>query len=917
MADDNRALIQGIELQQRGLFEEALAPLLEFLGSNPDNPAAIYSIAVSLTRQGDFTGAFGHLEHGVNVAPGHAPLWFVRASVLQNLGLRDDAIASYKRAVELKPDYTEALINCGALLRDMFQHKEALEQFNRVLEIFPDHQGALANSGIILTEFKESAMAIRMFERLLALNPDYDFGQGLLSFERLHACDWTEFDITRQKVIDGVRNGKRVSKTLAFMGLSDSAEDHQRCARIFSARYCPEAPESMWTGECYQHERIRIAYVSPDLREHPVGHLLVGVIERHDKSRFELIAISLGVDDQSRIRARMRMAFDRFIDAQTLTSRQIAEKIREMEVDIAVDLAGYTSDSRTEIFAWRPAPVQVNYLGYPGTLGVSYIDYILADRHVIPPEHQQFFDERVAYLPNAYLPTDDSVTISEVTPSRSECGLPEQGIVFCSFSHNFKITPQIFDVWMRLLIKVPGSILWLAARSGLSQSNLQIEAEKRGVDKGRLIFAGRVPNVEDHLARYRQADIFLDTHPYNAHTTAADALMAGLPVVTFMGNAFPARVAGSLLQAAGLPELVANSLEGYEALAMRLATDRDVLAEIKAQLISKGRNSTLFNTRAFCRDLETAYTEMHQAVTIRTRSNLTTGIAVTSATDGDIPSSPITQFPVISKGSVCVVIPIYRPHLSGFEDFSFNQSVQFLGDRHIEFIVPNSLNVGWYLERCPQACVRRFDDMYFSSVKGYNKLLLDPEFYAGFLPCEFLLILQTDAMLLSGAVEPWLDSGFDYVGAPWPDGVEVFVNAGRFEGHFGKRVRAHVGNGGFSLRRISKCIALLNEFDVLREVFLRSGSSEDLFFSLLGGLSADFVIPNEIIASRFSLELAPEYYLHVNGGVLPLGTHAWWKKSLDFWRAHVPYDEKLWQGAPESQGIPIARNHGQEMGFKA
>ncbi len=882
MTDDNRVLIQGIELQQRGLFEEALGPLGKFLESNPDNAAAIYSIAVSLTRRGDFSGALGYLERGVKVAPDYAPLWFVRAAALQNLGRREEAIASYEKAVELKPDYTEALINCGALLRDMFRHKEALEQFNRVLEISPDHQGALANCGIILTEFKQSAMAIRMFERLLAINPEYDFGQGLLSFERLHACDWTEFEAARQRIIEGVRSGKRVSKTLAFMGLSDSAEDHQRCARIFSTYFCPAALESLWSGECYQHERIRIAYVSPDLREHPVGHLLAGVIERHDKSRFELIAISLGVDDQSRIRARMQKAFDQFIDAREMTSRQIAEKIRDMEVDIAIDLAGYTSDSRTEVFAWRPAPVQVNFLGYPGTLGVPYMDYILADRHVIPPEHHQLYDEQVAYLPNAYLPTDNSVKIAERTPSRNECGLPEQGIVFCSFSHDFKITPTIFDVWMRLLMKVPGSVLWLAARSELSQGNLRGEAGKRGIDPDRLIFAGRVPEVEDHLARYRQADIFLDTHPYNAHTTAADALMAGLPVVTFMGNAFPSRVAGSLLFTAGLPELVADSIDAYEALALRLATDTSTLANTKAKLSTYGRNSPLFDTNTFCRSLETVYLGMHktQCAKISDHSITLAKPLVTAkihtATANDL------------QDRLCILIPVYRAQLTGFEEFSFHHSVPFLAGRYVEFIAPNSLDVGWYLEWCPHARVRRFEDNYFQSVKGYNQLLLDPAFYQCYQPFEYMLILQTDAMLLSGEIAPWLCRGFDYVGAPWPNGVEVFVNAGRFEGEYGKRVRAHVGNGGFSLRRINKCIALLKEFMVLREVFLKSGSSEDLFFSLMGNLSLDFVIPNEITASHFSLELSPAYYLHVNGGIMPLGTHAWWKQDLEFWRSYTP-----------------------------
>jgi len=284
--------------------------------------------------------------------------------------------------------------------------------------------------------------------------------------------------------------------------------------------------------------------------------------------------------------------------------------MRDMEVDIAVDLGGYTSDTRTEVFAFRPAPVQVNYLGYPGTMGSDYYDYILADPQIIPPEHQRFYTERVAYLPDAYLPTDRSVQIAERTPTRAECGLPDDAFVFCSFSHDYKINPPLFDIWMRLLIKVPGSVLWLMARGDLAQGNLRKEAEARGVDPDRLVFAGRVPLVEDHLARYRQADIFLDTHPYNAHTTAADALMAGLPVVTFIGDAFPARVAASLLHAIGMPELVAGSKEGYEALALKLAQDPLLILALRTKLVNNQRTHPLFDTKGFCRNIESILISM-------------------------------------------------------------------------------------------------------------------------------------------------------------------------------------------------------------------------------------------------------------------------------------------------------------------
>jgi predicted SAM-dependent methyltransferase len=293
-----------------------------------------------------------------------------------------------------------------------------------------------------------------------------------------------------------------------------------------------------------------------------------------------------------------------------MTARQIAQLMRDMEVDIAIDLGGYTSDTRTEIFSYRPAPVQVNYLGYPGTMGSNYYDYILADRHIIPPEHQPFYSEKVAYLPNAYLPTDNSVQVSDRTPTRAECGLPETGFVFCSFSHDYKISPPVFDCWMRLLQQTPGSVLWLVSRGDVTQTNLRREAQTRGIDPDRLVFAKRVPMVEDHLARYRQADLFLDTHPYNAHTTAADALMVGLPVITYAGGSFPSRVAGSLLQAIGVPELNAADLAGYEALALALARDPQRLTTLRARILANQKTHPLFDTRRFCRDLEDTIASM-------------------------------------------------------------------------------------------------------------------------------------------------------------------------------------------------------------------------------------------------------------------------------------------------------------------
>ena len=624
---DRNLLLQGIALQNEGKLEQAQAVFELFLTHIPNEGVALYSLAVVLMERFGAERALPVVERGVQVASAFAPIWYAHGAVLQRLGRREAAIVSYDKALELKPDYVEALINSGTLHREQLNHHAAIDRFNRALALKPDHLNAMSNLAIMLTEFKRPQEAVAMFERLLQLKPDFEYGVGSICYERMHQCDWSHFDSDVARILDGIAAGKPIAKSLGVMSITDDAAVHHQCAEIFAAhRYAPRTAP-LWTGQRYKHDRIRIAYVSPDLREHPVGHLMAGIFERHDRTRFETIAISIGANDNSRLRQRMVDTFDHFIDARMMESGKIAALMREMEVDIAIDLAGFTADSRSEVFGMRPAPVQVNYLGYPGTMGTQYMDYIVADRHVIPPEHAQHYNEKVVYLPDAYLPAASGLQIADHTPTRAECGLPEQGVVFCSFNHDYKIAPHVFHVWMNLLREVPGSVLWLMSRSPLSQENLRKEATARGIDPGRLVFAQRVPRVEDHLARYRQADLFLDTHPYNAHTTCADALMAGLPVVTCMGGAFPSRVAGSLLHAAGLPELVTGSLADYEALALQLARDPQRLAGLKAHLRATQATSALCDADAFTRNLEAIYTSMWRKTQLGGASDALSGAA--------------------------------------------------------------------------------------------------------------------------------------------------------------------------------------------------------------------------------------------------------------------------------------------------
>jgi predicted O-linked N-acetylglucosamine transferase (SPINDLY family) len=606
-------LARAVAMQEQGLLDEAERLFHASLALNSRNQWALYSLGVIALSRQDSPRALQFLDRAVTAAPHLAALWHARGAVLARLDRREDGLDSLNRAIKLDPHHVDALNDSAALLLKISRRKDALERLRQVLSIEPDAK-ALFNISTILAESIVDAdlvQSVAYLEQLVALYPNHNFAVGQLAYQKLHLCNWSNFAHANQEVIGGVRAGNRSCSPIPFMVMSSEACDQQTCAITYAKSFFPPPLPPLWQGEPYVHERIRIAYVSPDFRDHPVGQLMAGVLERHDKSRFEVIAISVSHDDGGSRRKRLVAAVEQFIDAENMTTREMASLMHRMEIDIAVDLAGYTAQTGSAIFSHRPAPVQVNFLGFPGTLGTDFMDYILADRHVIPPENTPFFNEKVLYLPDAYLPTDDSLEASPNTPSRTECGLPEIGFVFCAFSHDHKISPSLFEVWMRLLRQIPGSVLWLMSRTELSANNLRKEAELREVDSSRLLFATRLPQIEDHLARYRQADLFLDTYPYNAHTTAADALSVGLPVITCMGNAFPSRVAGSLLHAIGLSELITHSIVEYETLALKLASDPGQLAAVKAKLRTNHNTHPLFKTELYCRNLETAFEKIY------------------------------------------------------------------------------------------------------------------------------------------------------------------------------------------------------------------------------------------------------------------------------------------------------------------
>ena len=450
--------------------------------------------------------------------------------------------------------------------------------------------------------------ALPAYRRALALAASLDYVRGDLVNARMYAGDWAGLEADWAALLADVREGRPAARPFQILSIPSTPADQLACARTWMQREFPPVVP-LWHGERYAHDRIRLAYVCADFGTHPTAQLMAGLFERHDRSRFETIAVATRPSDGSPMRRRLEGAFEHFIDAGDRADHEIAALLREREVDIAVDLNTHIAFARAGVFVQRPAPVQVSYLIYPGTSGTAAIDYLIADRIVLPEADRQHYAETIVYLPETYFVTDDTGPAPQTTTGRADHGLPAEGFVFCCFNNSYKVTPDVFDVWMGLLGAIEGSVLWLLESNSAFSANLRREAEARGIDPSRLVLAPRTDG-EAHLARHRHADLFLDTFHYNAHTTACDALWMGLPVLTRTGKTFAGRVATSLLNAVGLPELVTASTEAYAARARELATRPAELADIRARLAANRRTGPLFNTARQTRQLEAAYVQM-------------------------------------------------------------------------------------------------------------------------------------------------------------------------------------------------------------------------------------------------------------------------------------------------------------------
>jgi len=630
-----------VALDSVGRGGEALEVLERVVRLSPnDSPARSTrgALLAKLTRNDE---ALADFDRALALDPRNADAWNNRGLVLVALGRPEEALASYERVLQLRPEDLEARNNRGLALKGMGQARDALAEFDRVLHLRPDHSGALVNRASVLRAIGEVDQALKSYdralaiqpgmpealasrascrwthtgdvagaiadlERLVAVRPGYRYALGNLLHLRMHAGDWRDLARQHAALDEGVRAGKRVVEPYVYQAISSSPSDLLASAKIYAQDKYP--PRSSPQRRHRREGKIRLGYLCGEFRAQATMYLAAGLFEHHDRTRFVVTGFDNSRDDRSAMRRRVIAAFDKFVPIQTLPDREAALLIAREEIDILVNLNGYFGALRMDVCARRPALLQVNYLGFPGSLGADYMDYILADAEVIRSGEEQFYSEKVVRLPGCYQINDG--TRSRAAPgTRAQHGLKEGDFVFCHFNYSYKITPEMFALWLRLLRNVPSSVLWLLESNALFAANLRAEITRAGVDPARVVFAPPIENSA-HVSRLALGDLFLDSLPYNAHTSASDALWAGLPLVTCRGEAFAGRVAASLLRAVGLPELITENLDEYESLALRLAEDRALLQSYRDRLTRDPARLPLFDTARTTRHIEMAYEEM-------------------------------------------------------------------------------------------------------------------------------------------------------------------------------------------------------------------------------------------------------------------------------------------------------------------
>lgn len=636
----------GVLLKNLNKYDDAVKNFKKARDINPNLIDTHYNLGTTFIEQDKINSAINSLKIALSINPNFAEAHNNLGTAYKKIGQMSDSIMSYKKAINTKENYAEAHNNLGLLMMNLgdmesaYEHLlialkinpdyiyannnfgsylskkgkflESIEYFNKAISLNSNFFEAYSNLGNALKYLKRHDESLACYEKSYAINPKAEYSLGSIIHSKLHLSIWNDIDEKIIELREKINANEKSIVPFPLLALIDDPALHKKTAEIYIFDKFPPNNDLPKIRKYSDHPKIKIGYFSPDFRIHPVANLTAELYEIHDRNKFEVYAFSFGPDTKDEMNLRIKHGVDHFYDVRALTHKEVSVLSRELEIDIAIDLGGFTQDTRTEIFAMRAAPIQVNFLGYSSTMGAEYIDYIIADKTLIPTDKQKHYSESIAYLPNSFMVNDTKNKISKKVFTREDFGLPEFGFVFCCFNHHYKISPYVFKSWMRILSEVKGSVLWLSDGNQTGIKNLKLEAQKHGIDDNRLIFAPRLDLREDHLNRIKLGQLFLDTHPYNAHATTSDALQAGLPVLTYIGKSFASRVAASLINSVDLPELICNDFKEYEKIAIDLATDPLKFNSVKEKLERNISSSPLYNTPLFVENIESAYLEMYQ-----------------------------------------------------------------------------------------------------------------------------------------------------------------------------------------------------------------------------------------------------------------------------------------------------------------
>ena len=601
---------KAVVLFENNKIKQAKEICIKIYKKNPKHFDNLRLLNFIYFKEKNFSKALNIINEAIKVNPNFAEAHNEQGNALNELKQLNMALKSYDNAIKINPNFSDAYYNKAVILHELKNIELAIENYDNSIKINPNHIHAHNNKGFALQQLKKFDESLKSYNRAYKINSNFNFLLGKIFHTKNLMCNWESYNDFLDKLKKKISDNSAASLPFNTISLYDLPSLQKKNAETFIKKTFGNINNKI-ISKIPKNKKIRIGYYSADFYSHAMSLLLVRMFELHDKSKFEVIAFSFGPEKNDEISKRIKNAFDQFIKVNLKTDKEIADISKNLNIDIAIDLMGHTTNSRIGIFLERCAPIQINYLGYPGTSGAKFIDYIVADKILIPKEKQKYYSEKVIYLPNTYQVRDSTQKISNKIFKRKDFNLPEKNFVFCCFNQNYKITPDVYDIWMKLLKKIDGSVLWLIKNSDKGADNLKKEAFRRGVNPNRIIFAKRMP-VQEHLARHKLADLFIDTFPYTAHTTCSDALWAGLPVLTRIGQTFASRVGASLLSSIGLEELIANTKKEYENLAIKIATNSKILKNIKNKLEKNKINKPLFNTKLYTSNLELAYKKIYK-----------------------------------------------------------------------------------------------------------------------------------------------------------------------------------------------------------------------------------------------------------------------------------------------------------------